>query len=463
MEYTHDTQCQGCTLFFMTKDVRLKDSEIFAIECGELWGMEGKEVSLLYSPMRQDVALIDSDTLEAVTRYAQDQDKEAAAEVKDLWESMFHAPVWEVEKRDVMLSESMSILPNLTCNFACSYCYSAQGRSATVMPWEVAQRGLDLFIDKERAAGKPLRLFISGGGEPLVSWPLTRRIVEYARERAKEQGLKLSIGLITNGSLITSDICEVLRDTDCTVGVSFEVLEDLQTLQRKMWHRVSQNIHLLHQRGVRVKMNSTITPASVGRMEEMLRTVAREYPYVEAYTMEPVTSVDLFATREELRAFYDQFFEQYVRCSQVAKEMGVSLRFTFDDAMRGITPRHCPGKLCLTPTGKLSACHLVSSPREERFEECTYGMVSPEGVEIDREKFEALYATNVTSYERCRDCFAKWDCGGECMTRNALYPKEYMEEVCRFNRRFVLHALLRRVSETIGQEYNMTLDEYVGS
>ena len=68
---------------------------------------------------------------------------------------------------------------------------------------------------------------------------------------------------------------------------------------------------------------------------------------------------------------------------------------------------------------------------------------------------------NLFSYERCQDCFAKFSCGGECMTRNTIYPASYMEQVCKFNRRFILHQLLERLEENVKQEYGLTLAEYV--
>lgn len=443
--------------------MRFKLTELFAIDCSEQFALEKHSLFLLYSPMKEELALIDNDTLNWLLRYSETKDPSCPDEIKDLFYSFHYPQVTKIPVRDVKLSERLSIIPNLTCNFACSYCYSASGRSGTVLEWGKAKTALDFFIDSQRINNQYLSLFITGGGEPLVTWPQTKRIIEYARKKSIEQGLDLNISMITNGSLITSDIADVIRENDCIVGVSFEVLEDLQNHQRKMWAEVSQNIRLLHEHGVTVKINSTITPSSVSRMEEMLQTVIRDFPFAAEYTMEPVTSVDLFGSASLMGKFYNNYFNSYIKCAKLAKENQLNLRFTFDDAMRGITPRHCPGKFCITPTGKISVCHLVSSPKEKRFCDCVYGEVTNDGVFIDSEKFKTLYNINVTAYDRCRDCFAKWDCGGECMTRNAIYPDAYLNEVCKFNRKFICHALLEKVAETIRNEYGMTIEEYVRS
>jgi radical SAM protein with 4Fe4S-binding SPASM domain len=103
----------------------------------------------------------------------------------------------------------------------------------------------------------------------------------------------------------------------------------------------------------------------------------------------------------------------------------------------------------------------VSSPKEERYRECIYGKIENGVLEIDKKRFNQLYSINLFSYDRCRDCFAKFCCGGECLTRNTTYPANYMQEVCNFNRRFVLHQLMEKIKENIYEENGLTLEEYV--
>ena len=124
--------------------------------------------------------------------------------------------------------------------------------------------------------------------------------------------------------------------------------------------------------------------------------------------------------------------------------------------------RHCPGKFCLTPQGTISICHLVSSPKEERYAKCVYGFVDNNGRgQINESQFKQLYNNNLFSSRKCDKCFARWSCGGECMTRNDTYPPEYMKEVCSFNRRFIRHLLIERIEQSVLEETGQTLKEYV--
>ena len=445
--------------------MRLTGTEIFAVPVGTDVGHDDNEsVWIIHSPVKDEIALVAHDDFLRFLQYFEDGVSPEDDQLEDLISEMVCKEMTpqSVTIPDIRKTSKLSILPNHICNFSCSYCYSAAGRSTTRMSWEKMQSALDFFIDENRIAPQPLSIFISGGGEPLLSWDTVSKAITYARTRSEEKGFSLQISIITNGSLLTEEIAEFAAVNNCSVCVSFEVLPQLQESQRKYFQAVSKNIEMLGRKKVRTLLNSTITPLSVDKMQEMVLEVIRRYPFVDQYTMEPVTGVSLFQSSDELRKFYDAFFEGYIACKQIADSHGINLRFTFDDALRGTSVRHCPGKFCLTPQGDITICHLASSPKEMRYADCVYGRIEEDGgVFIDTDKFSRLYGKNVFAYNRCRDCFAKWSCGGECMTRNDTYPPDYMEEVCGFNRRFVKHLLIERVRKNVEEEYNMSLEEYV--
>lgn len=443
--------------------MRIGTTEIFDIPIGDCVGLPVEDVSILYSPLQDEIIVASAEDVRCIKSYLE-QDCPIDEETKDLIDNMTVSTVPKsCSVPNILSFTKLSLLPNYICNFACSYCYSSTGRSNQEIDWAKVQSVLDYFIDDKRISLQPLSLFISGGGEPLASWGrITQRSVEYARLRAEEKGFSLSISIITNGSLLTKNIASVLADYDCSVCVSFEVLDELQNKQRGGYDKVHKNIQLLGQMGIPVLLNSTITPLSVIRMEEMITTVADYYPFVRQYTMEPVTGKECFSSREALREFYDQFYKGYLAAKKVARERGIRLHFTFDDALSDTTVRHCPGKFTLTPQGTFSVCHLASSPQEERYDKCIYGEVAEDGkIWIDKQRFEQLFHINLFSYEMCEDCFARWSCGGECMMRRDTYPSEYMEEVCRFNKRFIRHLLVERLERSVQEERNQSLKEYV--
>lgn len=445
--------------------MRFTGTEIFAIPVGLDVKMQDNEaIWIIYSPLKDEIALVTDSDKEMLEQFYNNgifpQVKELANLIADMDSQEIDSSVFA--DKDIRQFTKLSFLPNLICNFACSYCYSSAGRSSTVIPWEKVETALNYFIDETRIPQQHLSLFISGGGEPLLSWDIVKKSILYARQRAAEKGFTLQISIITNGALLTEEIARFAVENACSICVSFEVLQELQNQQRKHFDIVSKNIEMLGRVGVRTLINSTITPLSVGRMEDMVKSVVDKYPFIVQYTIEPVTGASVFKSRGELRQFYNDFYCGYIASKRIAEINGLNLRFTFDDALRGTVVRHCPGKFCLTPHGDISVCHLVSSPKETRYDNCVYGRVGDNGdVSIDVEKFNCLYGKNIFAYSRCQDCFAKWSCGGECMTRNDTYPEDYMEEVCCFNRKFIKHMLLERVSKTVNEEFGLSLEEYV--
>ncbi len=402
--------------------------------------------ALLFAPLNEEIYTIDRESAHAILS-ASSIDAVADSELRDfLVQLVANAPLLSVTRDEpIEKTTKLSLIPNNICNLKCSYCYSASGRNQSVIDEGKLKIALDWFVSRERVGEKPLSIFITGGGEPLATWSTTSMAIEYASRLATGQGINLYISVITNGTLITDDKIQFLKRYGCKIGVSFDVLEDLQNLNRGQYEKVNNALKALHSSSLRVMINTTITPSSVGRIEEIVDTVIEKYPFVEQFTMEPVTAVQLFDSSADLRIFYDTFFDAYFKAKQRADEVGLNLRFTFDDALRGITKRHCPGKFALTPSGKISVCHLVSSPLEKRFDECVYGEIGEKGLYIDQEKFCGLYSHNVFAYPECTDCIAKWSCGGECFTRRSTYPQEYFTEICRFNRRIVEHNILKHL------------------
>lgn len=445
--------------------MRFAGTEIFAIPIGcDVKLADNNAVFVLYSPLRDETALVSADDVEQVRIFYDNGIKPCREELINLISDIDSVEITPsmVKIPDIRESTKLSLLPNLTCNFVCSYCYSATGRSATVITWDRVQAMLDYFINETRIPPQHLSIFISGGGEPLLSWDIVHDAILYARSRALSKGFTLHISIVTNGSLLTETIARFAIEHNCSICVSFEVLPQLQNQQRKHFDIVSKNIEMLGRLGVRTLLNSTITPQSVGLMQEMIKTVANKYPFVVQYTVEPVTGVSMFESADDLRRFYDDFYNEYIAAKRIAESSELNLRFTFDDALRGTSIRHCPGKFCLTPQGDISICHLASSPKEDRYFDCIYGHVEDDcTIHINTRKFNNLYSRNLFSYERCKDCFAKWSCGGECMTRNDTYPADYMEEVCRFNRRFIKHLLLERIAQSVREEYGISLEKYV--
>ena len=344
----------------------------------------------------------------------------------------------------------LTVLPNNVCNFNCSYCYSAGGRNQSVIDIDRLCRGIDYFMDSKPADfSKPLTISYMGGGEPLLSWKQVRRSIEYAEAKAASRNLRLNFRIITNGSIMNEQIIEFLKAKNVDVSVSFEILEEIQNQQRKHYNLVRRNLRTLIDAQIPVQINSTITPANVRRMSEMLDILVRDFPEVESAMFEPVTAQGLFPTPKDMADFYNEYTKGFIDIRKMGDRLGCDI--TSFSYLRTIFPldRSCPGEYCLTADGFVTGCYCVATSKEPLFKHTCYGALTDDEVRFDLEQFNRLLSHNVYSKEKCHVCKVKWNCGGGCFHLFNSYDPEYQDEVCRFTNDFIEAIVIYKVRKQL--------------
>ncbi|HYZ72065.1 MAG TPA: radical SAM protein, partial [Chthoniobacterales bacterium] len=112
-----------------------------------------------------------------------------------------------------------TLVLNLTnqCNLSCQYCYEfGEDKVATpegkkkFMDLETAKASVDFLL--EQSAGRHAVHITFFGGETLMNFPLLKRVVGYATERAASQGRFIDFSLTTNATLLTPSIIQFLSD-----------------------------------------------------------------------------------------------------------------------------------------------------------------------------------------------------------------------------------------------------------
>ncbi len=98
------------------------------------------------------------------------------------------------------------------CNFACRYCYAA-GVDQEDMTEETAMAALSMA-----EAGGARFLLQFSGGEPLLMFPLIRKIVGEVERRKIDTQMQIQ----TNGSLLTRDMARWIYDHNIGIGLSMD-------------------------------------------------------------------------------------------------------------------------------------------------------------------------------------------------------------------------------------------------
>ena len=283
----------------------------------------------------------------------------------------------KAERRLIPITGSMELLP--LCNMNCDMCYvrlsrpemESRGRMRTGEEW--------LALGRQMAQAGTLFLLLTGG-EPLLH-PDFREIYL----GLKKMGMILTLN--TNATLIDEEWADFFaaskpRRINITLyGASGEAYERL-CHHRDGFDRVVRAVKLLRQRGVDVKLSSSITPANAADVPEMLKIAAElDVPIrMDTYMMP--------ASRERSKPFAQQNRllperAAAARITALRAEMGEELFAHYRAGMLEQidqyqlrepqpTPISChAGKCSFTVNwqGKLRPCVILAEPEADVFEQ----------------------------------------------------------------------------------------------
>lgn len=429
-------------------DIFLQNN-IYKLPLVEEYGRE--DLFLLYAPVAGNMCTATQEECEQLEKAIRQHPNEAE-EMRDIVEAFIHGT--PADQRDSKVNNvdeflRMYILPNYICNFSCSYCFSAKGRSNKSLKKEHLKAALDFFIDSKRITSDRLAISYLGGGEPTLSWDVVEYGLEYGDMLARRHGITLMTTIVTNGSRITDRMVEAFNKYNVRSRVSFEILETIQNRQRGMYKNVVEGIDKLSQGKNPPMVRSMITPDNVRLMPEMIEELHRRFPRVSVALFDPITSNATFNDVETTRAFYDRYYDCFLQARKIADKYGIKLMCAPLRNLDMVVERYCTGEFCLTPEGTITICHQISSPNEANYNDCVYAHVdSSNRLVVDNNKFHQLISKNtVYTNPKCEKCFIKWNCGGGCMMQNSQYSSEILGVICDFTRRFSKTLLLERLGE----------------
>ena len=414
----------------------LDDKNIFRYEYGKY--------KVLYSPIARSIALVENfsakgyhEALRVLTNYIPISQQKKVKDPKDY--------------------TLLTVLPNNTCNFSCSYCYSAAGRNRSVLSLKKLFAAIKYFIiSKPKGFDKPLSISFMGGGEPMLSCDNVKAGICFSESLAEERGVQLNISVITNGSIVNQECIDFFLQHNINISVSFEILPEVQNAQRRNFDLVRQNLQTLYMADIPLQLNATITPLNVSRMSEMFIKAVSDFPKIKSLMFEPATGEDIYGSVENIRKFYQTYVTEFRHCLSLADEYSINLvSFAY---LRTVYPleRACPGEFCITADGFITGCYCVGSPKEPLFTQTMYGKIVDDDVVFNLDKFRALINENIYSKPECEKCVVKWNCGGGCFHQYNSYSKAFQEEVCHFTRNFVEMIVKYRIEKYLKQNKNIS-------
>ena len=320
------------------------------------------------------------------------------------------------------------------CNLACRYCYYLKPcPHDAVMSDELLELFTQQYIE---AQTQHEVLFTWHGGEPLLL-PLAFYKKALTLQQRYACGHHIDNCLQTNGTLLTDEWCEFLKDNNFLVGISIDGPQALHDAYRKTrggqpsWETVMRGIRLLQKHEVEWNAMATVNRLNADHPVEFYRffkDIGCEFlqftPVVERIGDEVI---DFSVTPEQWGHFLCGLYDEWVK-----KDVGRVFVQTFDATLAnwaGVPPGVCSlSSMCghaaaMEYNGDVYSCdhfvfpeHLLGNIRQQSLTALLYS---------EKQRAFSRVKTHFLP-PQCRECRFLFACHGEC-PKNRFKTDRYGE------------------------------------
>ena len=310
------------------------------------------------------------------------------------------------------------------CNLGCQYCYADTGLfggKARVMSIETATQSIDRLI-VEAGPGSDIVVGFMGG-EPMLNRKVVHEATRYAAREAKRNNARAKFSITTNGTRITPEDAQLFRDYKFMVTVSLDGAREMNDVMRPShngsgsYDLALEGLSRIMDKGGPGHVAARIT---VTRKSDDLLSILRHILAlgVGDAGFAPV-QVSPNASLEFQREDFEWFLDQLQRCGTAAKDALIKgERFPFSNFETALNEIHrgshrpypCgagAAYMSVNADGDLFGCHrLVDDP------DWAMGSISKGPDTATREAH--LARRHVDKQKPCKDCWARYLCGGGC-------------------------------------------------
>jgi uncharacterized protein len=368
---------------------------------------------------------------------------------------------------------SVTLSLTTRCSLRCIYCYARAGEKQKDMPMEIAQAAVNLLKEQIiKTKEKVLKINFHGQGEPTANWSLFVNIINYTNHIAKENSLKVDYSMSTN--CIFSDrqrefIAQIFR----RLSASIDGMPSIQNKQRPLpsgkgsFDIAYETLKYFDANNISYGIRATVLPDSVSAMVDSTTFIAENFN-TDRIHFEPVfesgRAKNISIDKDQ---FYSSFVKEFFKAERVGEKHNIHLAYSgcrydkFGGQFCGATGPDL--NFVVTTDGLVTSCYEVtdrSHPKGWFFIYGEYDKALHEFV-IDQQKVKYLQSISVDRMVRCRNCFIKWNCAGDCLARQDidledLKNGEKMREMsprCLANKEITIYELAKEAIRQTARFY----------
>lgn len=370
-------------------------------------------------------------------KYTFDECKESWDELKNLEaQGLLNSPEFVLEERYTTDHpiKAMCLHVSHDCNMRCAYCFASEGSfhgEKVLMDLETGKRALDFLMEH---SGDRRNLEVDFfGGEPLMNLDVVKELVTYARSKEKEKGKEFRFTMTTNGLLLNEENMSYLNETMANIVLSLDGRPETNDRMRKTVNNDGTYDHIIDKikRMSEIRGNKdhyvrgTFTRNNLDFSRDVQDLAAQGF---KSISVEPVVAPpeEAYALRDEdvevLLSEYETLAKDYLK----SREEGEGYQFFhFNIDLQGGPCAYKRVSGCgagtdyisITPNGDIYPCHQFVGLEEFKLGNLDEGIVAQK----IRKDFEKV---NLTDKPACKDCWAKYYCGGGCFANAYHFNKD---------------------------------------
>lgn len=408
-----------------------RSGDILAIrdpQSGRVLGFHGTEMQVAELAPEMWSALLKGQNSPQLT----DLEREALQELAE-WK-LSSTPIAPLKtnaeiSKDAVIAPIRSLTINVAqiCNLACTYCAAGgdgtYGSKTKVPDLDLTRAQLSKLLSLVPRGESFMITFL--GGEPLVHPEIIRAIVRDARLLVAGRDVSLRFDIVTNGTLVTPELAEMLASMNANVTVSIDgAPEDNDRARITKGGRGSSAMilkGLSELTKVKSRLGSLIAGAVFGKHN---LNVVEAWEFLSTLPFDSIKFDFAAEVGDELasRRFAQGFTEVANRAYARGGEKELRRLHVFDHLFRVLDSQsrvenHCSagkGHLQLDTDGKFTACQWFVGQADE---------ILGTGLDLDLSAKNARlksFSEPLISKEGCSTCWARHICGGGCMYVNKV-------------------------------------------
>ena len=315
---------------------------------------------------------------------------------------------------------AVTILLTWACNFRCVYCYEGAGEiNNSVMTKSVADSVIRFVINQSNRQNSRYINVMLFGGEPLLNIDIGFYILEKLKDYCDERGKILSCAMVTNGSLLSTEILNKLVKFGCNmIQITLDGPPEIHNKRRisksgtPTFDCVINAIKLLEKYDSKIR-----SVIRINIDKENFKEIPKLLSYIKEIGIQS-SKVDFGVVRSSTKAC--KSYESH--CFEDSEVGGMLAQLWNEAEKMGFSTKPVPSRkwnycglyndynFTISPLGELYKCwELVGDSRHK----CGNIDVNGEVRNLSSAFFDWM-AIDPTKEEVCRNCVYLPVCGGGC-------------------------------------------------